>query len=305
MQGTGSGTGRAVPPSSTTIIVTGLQPQSYVARVRARSSRGYSHWSRSSAIVVLQRADHAGRADTVGGTRCSYFLQCQEFIAANVPTAQVNEFAVCYCAECHRARGDKLLYHRGKPPSKYALPIGWSRFGLKQHSGRTESLGKSGTDDPLSSVFSDWHVCYHGTSLQALLKILDTGFLAPAGTTLNGGDTVQVVDGHIKKPFQRYNKHTQKNEDFDPNQVFVSPSIRYCAWRSIYCKPIHWHGRTYKVALRCRIKPTTYGIGQQTVLKSEDAGVLIHPEAFRNEELEWYSKAVSNILITDILVHYE
>ena len=39
-------------------------------------------------------------------------------------------YDICFCTECHAARGDNLYYFRGKPPKDYGIPIGWCRFGL-------------------------------------------------------------------------------------------------------------------------------------------------------------------------------
>eukprot|EP01084_Bolivina_argentea_P290022 498123_1 len=37
----------------------------------------------------------------------------------------------CYCIQCHTKRKEGLIFSRGKPRKRYALPIGWVRFGLK------------------------------------------------------------------------------------------------------------------------------------------------------------------------------
>ena len=37
----------------------------------------------------------------------------------------------CYCQRCHRIRNDEPYCQRGKPPSTYAVPVGWCRFALQ------------------------------------------------------------------------------------------------------------------------------------------------------------------------------
>ena len=48
------------------------------------------------------------------------------------PFLELNpKYNMCYCEECHKHRRDESTYKRGKPPKKYALPIGWARFSLR------------------------------------------------------------------------------------------------------------------------------------------------------------------------------
>ena len=124
----------------------------------------------------------------------------------------------CFCTSCHSLRGDKVIYNRGKPSKQYALPVEWVRFGLKTDSGKCK----------MNKVFDEWHVAFHGTTKQDVNEIFKSGLvlLKPGDHTMNG-DQLKMKSGHFKKSFDRYNKYSKKNEKFDPNQIFVSPSIRY------------------------------------------------------------------------------
>ncbi|XP_077984774.1 neuralized-like protein 4 [Glandiceps talaboti] len=80
------------------------------------------------------------------------------------------KFDMCYCTSCHEGRGDKLYYTRGKPSKDYGVPIGWCRFALKTPP-KAEAL----------QAFSKWHVAFHGTRIDAVKPILDTGELLMPG----------------------------------------------------------------------------------------------------------------------------
>ena len=124
----------------------------------------------------------------------------------------------CFCILCHSSRGDNMIYTRGKPRKRYALPVEWVRFGLKTDSAKCK----------MNKVFDEWHVAFHGTSKQDVYEIFKSGLvlLKPGDYTMNG-DKLKMRTGHIKKTFDRYNTNSKQTEKFDPNQIFVSPSIRY------------------------------------------------------------------------------
>ena len=123
----------------------------------------------------------------------------------------------CFCVLCHSARNDRMVYSRGKPSKRYVLPVEWVRFGLKREEGKWI----------MNNVSNEWHVAFHGTSRQDVYEIFKSGLilLKPGDYKMNG-DQLKMRSQHIKKSFNRYNKYTKQNEIFDPNQIFVSPSIR-------------------------------------------------------------------------------
>ena len=106
------------------------------------------------------------------------------------------------------------------------------------------------------------------------------------------GESVGIRAGHILKVGERVNRHTKEKELFDPDQIFFSPSIRYCALPQYANKVIHTctdgEKLDVQVAFKVRLKPTTYAIGQETVRATEQ-GKQIDPN-FSNDEIEWYTK---------------
>ena len=145
--------------------------------------------------------------------------------------------AACFCNECKRSENEYKLYRRGKATAvagaptgrhprpaanMYCPPRGWYRFGLLLPP-RAEEL----------EVMQDWHVAFHATSVSLVGDILKNGRIAMAGETVLGGETLAVKDGHIKHTFRR-RRADGKTEVFDPKQVYLSRSMRYCA-----CKTTH------------------------------------------------------------------
>jgi hypothetical protein len=102
------------------------------------------------------------------------------------------------------------------------------------------------------------------------------------------GYELPIRPGHITGAFDRKNLYTGKQEKFDPVQIFTSPSIKYCAYRDIYCDRTEFKGRQYQVAFQLRQRPDSYSIGQETV-GAEERGETIDP-LFKNNELEYYTK---------------
>eukprot|EP01083_Nonionella_stella_P167166 561122_1 len=82
---------------------------------------------------------------------------------------------------------------------------------------------------------------------------------------------LEIQGGHIQKEFKRYNKYTKQTEKFDPNQIYMSPSIKYSGHGAyakwVYCEHPSDRNRTIKVqfALQLRVQPGSYSIGQETV----------------------------------------
>ena len=90
-----------------------------------------------------------------------------------------------------------------------------------------------------------WHVAFHGTRVESLKGILSANALAkPGDEVVVGKDetmklSIREDTGRIRREQRRENRHTRRAELFDPNQVFMSPTVRYCE-RSGYAKPTRW-----------------------------------------------------------------
>eukprot|EP00667_Euglena_gracilis_P008791 EG_transcript_8905 len=199
----------------------------------------------------------------------------------------------CFCRECFEGR--QTVETRGG--KAYAIPLGWQRFGLATNAGQCAARG----------VFETWHVCYHGTTQEGVRGIILGGgqLLLPGDVTFEG-KPIGIHGGHIKSPFTRTNEHTKVQESFDPNQIFTSPAIEYCAFsvaggggerRYPYTKPALLKGEKWLIALQLRIQPDAYAVGQQTV----GATAPISP-LFSNSEVEWYTRRRGVHLVTGLLL---
>eukprot|EP01083_Nonionella_stella_P114737 339536_1 len=197
----------------------------------------------------------------------------------------------CYCANCHRKRHDQVDYYRGDPKQKYVLPIGWSRFGLKVDEGKCK----------MNSVWNSWHVAYHGSNPDSVHHIFKSGLvlLKPGDLTITG-DQLGIKHGHIKKPFPRINKYSNEYETFDPNQVFISPSIKYAGSKSYAPEFDIGTGLKAKCAFQLRIRPGSYTIGHETIGATKKGNTV--DTHFNNNELEWYTKENVGIVVHGLLI---
>ncbi|XP_078582505.1 uncharacterized protein LOC144865562 [Branchiostoma floridae x Branchiostoma japonicum] len=129
------------------------------------------------------------------GPNCPYWLACQRF--KNTLGIEGIYFSPdhdkCYCETCHKDRGGPNASQRGEPPKKYAVPVGWARFGLR--------INPAFKDKELN-VFSKWHRAYHATKHESVKKILQGSsiLLMPATTNVNGQRSLKTAmadSGHV------------------------------------------------------------------------------------------------------------
>jgi hypothetical protein len=120
----------------------------------------------------------------------------------------------------------------------------------------------------------------------------------PGDTTADGTE-ITIREGHIPGIVSRTNRYTGKREDFDPNQVFTSPSIKYCAYEHPGCQPTYcdwtyfegradFRSRRFQVAFQLRQEPRSFNIGQETV--GATSRRIKIDEDLENKELEYYTK---------------
>jgi len=160
----------------------------------------------------------------------------------------------CFCKNCE----PKLIWYRGNPRVKYALPIGWYRFGIKI---RDEYINNK-------IEMSNWHVGYHGTNANVAKSIVEHKRIMFPGDTLNDGTILQV-------------KHNQcYGNEFKSSVIYISPSIIYA---KEYSYGTTFKGKNVKIAFQCRIKPGTYKKRPETL----GYGDRIIDENFSNKEIEW------------------
>ena len=209
---------------------------------------------------------------------CPTFCACRKFaLSFGLPNETWDErYNICFCNEHQCATRHSDLERRGNRP--YGFPKGWCGLGLKIDPGEFRRR----------SIF-DWDVAFHGTRKDSAIEILQNEWqLLMPGEVTPSGYTLPIRPGHIKGKFSRINRFTGKREEFDPVQVFTSPSIHYCAYNEVYVDRTMFQGREYEVAFQLRQKPGSYSIGQETVGAQEAHETIDH--LFPNDELEYYTK---------------
>eukprot|EP01084_Bolivina_argentea_P153165 267073_1 len=218
---------------------------------------------------------------------CKY--ESAKYVLDNILDINNNQFDnkgnMCYCRKCHKERNDKDTYCRGKPPSRYEIPIGWVRFGIKVNQ---EFVKKH-------DVFKIWHVSYHGTKQETLKPIFDSGckLLLP-GDIKSDGKKLEIRGGHIQQSFRRMNEYTKVFELFDPQQIYTSPTIKYSALNAYAQKKIIGDPRdrnkflNVQYVFQCRQKPGSYLVGHETC-GAKIKGVT-YSKHFNNNQVEWYTK---------------
>eukprot|EP01084_Bolivina_argentea_P071652 130210_1 len=211
----------------------------------------------------------------------------------NVPSEFMNPVHdKCFCSKCHTVEDEPSVLLRGNPPQKYSLPLGWVRFGLRIDGGKCK----------MNNVFDDWNIAFHGTSRETAEQIFKSGLnlLKPGDYTIDGLKLL-ISDGHIRDCIWRRNFYLNQNEWFDPNQIFVTPSIIYAA-NEIYAQPFYCFNDTLKVqcVFQLMIRPNCYGIGQETINATKQRHHI--DDAFNNNELEWYTKENVGIVVHALLV---
>ncbi|CAH1250763.1 NEURL4 [Branchiostoma lanceolatum] len=239
-----------------------------------------------------RRTSAARTSVTAKGPVCDYQLACLRFKKSlGIPESYFShEQDKCFCETCHKARGDDDYYTRGEPEKKYAVPVGWTRFGL--------SLNPSFKDSELN-VFDNWHRAYHGTDPDVVKKILqNSSQLLMAGDVALGGRKLGERDGHFNPK--------RKPEGFDTAQLFVTPSIVY-AGDDAYASPKKFEddGKVYgaRVAFQLCIRPDSYEVGPETIGARRE-GRTIDP-LFSNDELEWSTKERGGTALYGLLVKLE
>lgn len=226
---------------------------------------------------------------------CEYFGDA--FAFAQTLSPEVSMFVdldangVCLCESCRAVNG-----HSDEPD---ILPAGWVCFKLRCGGLQAKALGAL-----------DWDLAFHSTASEALPKVLVTGRLVKPGDRVAALDGqavgIRADTGRIRKPFFRRNRHTGQKEWFDPCQIFLSPSIRYCCLPH-YAKPESFTGPSgikyaARIVLQVRLRPGTYAVGHQTV----GATTSIDPR-ISNDSIEYYTKGDEHgsHILTGLLISLE
>ncbi|XP_070553380.1 neuralized-like protein 4 [Ptychodera flava] len=146
-------------------------------------------------------------------------------------------------------------------------------------------------------VFKKWHVAFHGTRLESVKPILETGDFLMPGDIRMGGVKLSECPGHFSDE--------NKPQGFDTKQIFLSPSIRYSGC-DVYAPESDFLDESTKRSHRARvvfqvyINPTSYNVGPQTIGAQSE----IDPK-FSNQEIEWFTKERGVVIIYGLLVKVE
>ncbi|XP_078582820.1 uncharacterized protein LOC144865745 [Branchiostoma floridae x Branchiostoma japonicum] len=227
------------------------------------------------------------------GVICDYWLACQRFkdTLGIAGTYLSQDHNMCFCETCHTGRGESTTYSRGNPKRKYAVPVGWGRFGL---------IPNKVAEDKDVDVFTNWHRAYHGTVPGVIKKILQTSQLLMPGDTALGGTKLAEREGHFNDK--------RKPEGFDTKQVYLSPSIKYSG-DDIYAHPTWFKdphdGKQYKarVAFQVCVRPNSYTVGPETIGARREGRTI--DLLFSNNELEWFTKERGGHVLYGLLVKLE
>lgn len=177
----------------------------------------------------------------------------------------------CFCKNCE----PQLIWYRGNPKEKYALPIGWYRFGIKI---RDEYINNR-------IEMSNWHVGYHGTNVNVVKSIVEHKRIMFPGDTLNDGTVLQI-------------KHNQcYGNEFKSSVIYLSPTIIYSKEYSYGTK---FSGKDVKVVFQCRIKPGTYKKRPETL----GFGTKIIDPNFSNSEVEWVTDNRTAVVPFGLLIGF-
>lgn len=226
---------------------------------------------------------------------CKYAQLCREYIHKNLRIDAGyfdGQGDKCFCRACYTGSE----YMNRKNTGLYALPTGWYRRGLGlAHNAKVHQ------------VLDRWHIAYHGTRAENLKSILAGNQLLLPGQVAFDGEEIRIRSSHIADGFERQTPEGSA-EMFDPNQIFMSPSIRYCD-SQIYSSTQTWTRQegagepelyNVQVALAVRVQPGCYSVGPETI-GARRRNEQIDPQ-ISNGCIEWYTKNTTSVIITGLLV---
>lgn len=183
------------------------------------------------------------------------------------------EDILCYCNNCYKVEGDSAICKKGEPPAEFAVPIGWTRFPLKQ-SINANQIPQNAIDK--------WHVAFYGIRLDAIRLILDTGELIPKEQLDLSNLTMNI-----------------KMEDQNPQVVF-SPSIKYAASEEFTKKYPYIDTESNEklnasTAFQLLVRPGSYTINSSS--KDSDDSQF--------QSVKWATKEAGATVIMALLIHLD
>eukprot|EP00759_Apiculatamorpha_spiralis_P042953 PhF_6_TR40683/c0_g1_i4/m.61136 len=192
-----------------------------------------------------------------------------------------HEFDLCYCSTC-QPNGDKPYMRAGRT---YMLPAGYTRVAVRLDEKRASA----------ERVWDTWPVCYHGTTLAAVPRILKTGRLLPTGCYDCEGDVVAGRDNITMR--EGRTATAGRNQ----GKIYFTPVLAYAA------HPVHatWTkvrlpgGKVMEVSvvLQLRARPG-FETGEGTLAGFETP----RSEMEYSNQLEWSTNRLGSVVINGILL---
>lgn len=99
--------------------------------------------------------------NTVPTKKCEYLKACMRLKKSLVLPDEFFSLddVLCYCSACYKVEGDGAVCKKGEPPAEFAVPIGWTRFPLRQSINANQIP---------QSTMDKWHVAFYGIRLDAI-----------------------------------------------------------------------------------------------------------------------------------------
>lgn len=209
-------------------------------------------------------------------TQCKNFKIAYEFLSKNQWPGKLADqrFDRCYCEACYPKNLADTCIVGGRV---YVVPRGFTRIGVH--------IDEAFADH--HDIWDTWCNCYHGTSIQSAISVIENrGLLLPGDESMHG-QTIKIRTGHA--PGQNF--------------FFTTPTIQYASlpqYASSYEFKSAIDGKSYsiKVVLQLKQKPGSFIIQKETVCRGT---VRICPY-IKNEEIEWKTKKRSTIVTYGVLL---
>lgn len=217
-----------------------------------------------------------------------------------------SEPTVCYCATCHRIRGDHLVHKQGDPPASCALPLGWVRFPVNftQEAFPSGNSMMTSSTSSLSNVLTTWHWAYYGLKIPHIRRCMDAGVLFQPGESDYGEFGYEEFS---------LRKSKERGEKADGPLLVFSPSVEYASIPE-FSKRYEYIDEKKKltacVAFQVLVQPGSYKAGPPSYPNPiTTAGLSPDGKKVSSlldlETLEWETKEQGSTHVSALLVRLD
>ena len=159
----------------------------------------------------------------------------------------------------------------GDPKKKFALPIGWVKFPLRQQ--RQQQAATAAAADNAAEAENPaamWHTAYHGTEPGWVRRTLHTGQLLTKGEV-----------GLEQRRGRGGKEARSKEDDSDISLLHFSPTINYAGLERFspgkrFTDKRQQRGHVARVALQVAVGPGSYKAGETQVTTAETRTIGHH-----------------------------